>query len=97
MANWSDLKAAIDAIITTNGNQEITGDLMNQVLDSIVDNVGANATYVGIATPSTVPGTPDGPEFYIAFDSGIYSNFNSFEFNSGSFAILSNASGSWVE
>ena len=37
--------------------------------------VGANATFKGVATPSTAPGTPDGPIFYFAVEKGVYSNF----------------------
>lgn len=66
MAKWSDLKAAIAQIIKTNGNQEITGRLLQNVLNNIVSSVGENSTFAGIATPSTNPGTPDGPVFYLA-------------------------------
>lgn len=75
MAKWSDLKAAIADIIKTNGNQEITGSVLQNVLNNIVSNLGANATFANIATPSTNPGTPDGPVFYLATQSGTYSNF----------------------
>lgn len=76
MANWSDLKAAVAEVIKTNGNQEITGQILQNTLNSIVSNLGENATFVGIATPTTNPGTPDGPVFYFAFQPGTYSNFN---------------------
>lgn len=75
MANWSDLKAAVAKVIKTNGNQEITGAVLQNALNNIISNVGENATFAGIATPSTNPGTPDGPVFYIAAQTGIYSNF----------------------
>lgn len=72
---WSILKNAISSVIKTNNNQEITGSVLQQVLLSIVSNVGANSTFAGIATPTTSPGTPDGPVFYIASDNGTYANF----------------------
>ena len=75
MANWATLKAAIADVIKTNGNQEITGAVLQNTLNSIVSAVGENATFAGIATPVTNPGTPDGPVFYIAAQTGIYSNF----------------------
>ena len=75
MANWTTLKAAIADVIKTNGNQEITGAVLQNTLNSIVSAVGENATFAGIATPVTNPGTPDGPVFYIATQTGIYSNF----------------------
>lgn len=77
MANWSTLKAAIANIIKTNGNQEITGQLLQNVLNNIVSSVGENSTFAGIATPATNPGVPDGPVFYFADKPGIYSNFSS--------------------
>lgn len=76
MANWSTLKAAIANIIKTNGNQEITGQLLQNVLNNIVSSVGENSTFAKIATPATNPGVPDGPVFYFANEPGIYSNFS---------------------
>ena len=38
MANWSTLKAAIASIIKTNGNKEITGQLLQNVLNNIVSS-----------------------------------------------------------
>lgn len=73
---WTNLKAAVAAVIRTNGNQEITGALLQSTLNSIIDQVGANSTFKGVATPATTPGTPDGPLFYIAYEKGIYANFN---------------------
>jgi hypothetical protein len=77
MANWDNLKTAIQDVIKENGNEEITGQVLQNTLLSIVNNVGQNATFAGVATPETNPGTPDGPVFYFAFQSGTYNNFNS--------------------
>src|SRR5574344_520961 len=74
---WNDLKAAVAAVIKTNGTQAITGALLRSTLNSIIDQVGANSTFKGVATPSTNPGVPDGPVFYIASKPGVYSNFAS--------------------
>ena len=79
MANWTILKEAIASVIKTNDNQEITGQLLQNALNNIITNVGENATFAGIATPTTNPGTPDGPVFYIATTAGSYSNFGSLE------------------
>ena len=98
MANWSDLKAAVASIVKTNGNKEITGQLLQNVLNSIISNVGGNATYAGIATPSTNPGNPDGNVFYLAAEKGVYSNFNGFEikpFSDVLLAILTNYNNTW--
>ena len=72
---WENLKASIASVVKTNGNQEITGANLQSVLNTIVNIVGANASFAGIATPSTNPGIPDGPVFYIACEPGIYTNF----------------------
>lgn len=94
MANWSDLKASVAQVIKTNGNQEITGQILQNVLNSIINNVGENATYTGIATPSTNPGAPDGNVFYIATQAGTYSNFGGAELEAGLSILLWNGS-SW--
>ena len=75
MANWTILKEAIANVIKTNGNQEITGQVLQNTLTNIVNAVGENATFVDVATPSTNPGTPDGPVFYLAAGPGVFSNF----------------------
>ena len=95
MANWSDLKAAVAKVIKTNGNQEITGQLLQNVLNSIVSSVGENSTFAGIATPSTNPGTPDGPVFYLATQAGTYDNFDGIV-NNGECLIFKKNEDSWV-
>lgn len=94
MANWSILKNAISDAIKANGNQEITGQLLQQVLLNIVTNVGANATFGGVATPATNPGTPDGSVFYLATTNGTYANFSNIIVDD-EVAILQWANGIW--
>lgn len=96
MAKWSDLKAAIANIIKTNGNQEITGQLLQNVLNSIVSSVGENSTFAGIATPSTNPGTPDGNVFYLATRAGTYANFNGIAIIDGE-AVILEWKGKWTK
>ena len=88
MANWTILKAAISDIIKTNDNQEITGQLLQNTLNSIISNVGENATFAGVATPETNPGAPDGPVFYFSSSSGVYPNFDGATIDDGEFAVL---------
>lgn len=99
MAKWSDLKAAIANIIKTNGNQEITGQVLQNVLNNIISSVGENASFVDVATPTTNPGTPDGNVFYIAYTAGNYVNFQSkagnLTVNPGELAILYNETTNW--
>lgn len=94
--NYEQLKAAIAAVIKTNGNNEITGALMQQVLRSIVSQIGLNGTFAGIATPSTNPNAPDQNVFYLASESGVYPNFAGYTLEAGHIAVFSNASGAWT-
>jgi hypothetical protein len=94
MGNYEQLKQAVADVIKSNGNQEITGTILQNALLTIISTVGDGATFAGIATPTTNPGTPDQNFFYIASNNGIYSNFNGITLN-GEVAILSNKNGSW--
>lgn len=76
MGNYDELKQAVSDVIKTNGNQEITGQVLQNTLLSIINIVGAYATFVGIATPTTIPGTPDQNIFYLATIEGRYINFD---------------------
>lgn len=96
MANWSELKASVAEVIKTNGNQEITGQVLRNVLNSIISNVGGNASFVDIAIPSTNPGTPDGPVFYLATQNGTYSNFGGIVVENEAAILLHNGS-TWVK
>lgn len=99
MGNYEQLKQAIANVIKTNGNQEITGAIMQNVLNTIVSTVGANRTFVGIANENTNPGTPDGNVFYIAYTAGYYVNFQygtaNLTVNPGELAILYNEKINW--
>lgn len=99
MGNYEQLKRAIANVIKTNGNQEITGAIMKNVLDTIVSTVGANRTFVGIADKNTNPGTPDGNVFYIAYTAGNYVNFQFgagyLTVKPGELAILYNETTNW--
>lgn len=99
MGNYEQLKQAIANVIKTNGNQEITGAKMQNVLNTIVSTVGANRTFVGIANKNTNPGTPDGNVFYIAYTAGNYVNFQygtaNLTVNPGELAILYNGGNKW--
>lgn len=99
MGNYEQLKQAIANVIKTNGNQEITGAIMQNVLNTIVSTVGANRTFVGIANKNTNPGTPDGNVFYIAYTEGNYVNFqfkaDYLTVKPGELAILYNDKTNW--
>lgn len=96
MANFNELKAAVNAVIKQNGNEEITGNVLQNTLDTIISTVGKNRTFVGIATPSTNPGTPDANVFYLATEPGIYPNFSGIEVTEGVVVLTNNASNTWI-
>ena len=79
MSNYNNLKFAINNNIKTNGNEEITGTVLNSVLINMVSSLGAGYQFMGVATPSTNPGVPDQKVFYLAYTSGTYMNFSGIE------------------
>lgn len=94
MGNYEQLKQAVSDVIKKNGNQEITGAIMQNTLLSIISTVGSNATFAGIATPTTNPGTPDQNIFYIASENGTYPNFGGVVLKD-EVVIFSNENGVW--
>jgi hypothetical protein len=96
MANYNTLKAAIQQVVKTNGNNEITGALLQQSLLSMINSLGVGYQFMGIATPSTNPGTPDQNVFYIASIAGTYTNFNGIELDAGEVAFLT-YNGAWAK
>lgn len=96
MGNYSELKTAISNAVKANGNGEITGAVLQSTLLNIVNTIGANATFAGVATPSTAPGTPDQNVFYLAAEHGVYTNFISgLELQEG-LHILYSYAGGWA-
>lgn len=95
MGNYEELKTAVAAVIKQNGNEEITGQIMQNTLLSMISNIGANSTFAGVATPETVPGTPDQNVFYLAGTPGVYANFGGYELKQG-IVMFTNASGAFT-
>ena len=95
MANYATLKAAVQAVIKTNGNEEITGANLQSTLLSVIDSLGSGYQFMGVATPSTSPGTPDYNVAYIGA-AGTYANFgSSITIPVGSIGVFK-YNGSWV-
>ena len=94
MANYATLKAAIQQVIRTNGNEEITGALLQQTLLAMVNSLGGAFQFVGVAQSSTNPGTPDQNVFYIA-GAGSYPNFNNTTVADGYMGVFK-YNGSWT-
>lgn len=95
MARNETLKAAITAAIKQNGNNEITGVLLQQQLLAMVNALGVGNQFAGFATPNLNPGTPDQNVFYIASTPGIYANFSQTEILFGEVGVFS-WDGSWT-
>lgn len=95
MANYTSLKDAVAQVIKTNGNQEITGAILQSTLLSIVNGIGVNRTFAGIATPTTAPGTPDANIFYLASTAGSYVNFDNITVNPAELAVIVNTTFGW--
>lgn len=73
---YEDLKNAIKRVVKQNGNQEITGPILQSTLLNIVNTLGADYKFLGFASPSTVPPTSkEGRLFYFASEAGEYVNF----------------------
>jgi hypothetical protein len=87
MSNYATLIAAIQSVITENGNNEITGTILQQTLLSMINSLGIGYQFVGIATPDTIPGTPDQRVFFIA-SSGTYPNFGPAVIPDGKLAVF---------
>ena len=88
MANYQLLKADIDEKVYQNGRQEITGQILNSVLNQMVNTLGAGYQFAGVATTATNPGTPDAKVFYIANGKGTYTNFDGIEVTEDEVVIL---------
>ena len=108
MANYNDLITAIDSVIKTNNRREITGQLLQNVLNTMVGSLGENYQLAGFATPTTNPHQPDQNVFYIASQAGVYTQFDNIVLGDGiSFLMwkngawtsqtISNVTQSWVQ
>lgn len=92
MGSYEELKSLIANTIKENGNREITGNILQSILLSIVSSIGAYMTFAGIANQTTDPDVIDQNVFYIALESGDYVAFG---LNITSPAIFYNNNGAW--
>lgn len=94
MGNYQNLKSLIAQVIRNNGNNEITGDILGNILARMVDYLGNGATFKGLAALNLNPGNPDSKVFYIATIAGTYRYFDNLQVTD-EVAIFINDSGSW--
>lgn len=84
------LEQLIEFISTTETPKSVTNPIVGKVLSGLLQRPG----YMGVATPATNPGTPDGGEFYIAIEDGEYVNFGNLRV-AGQIAVLQNTAEGW--
>lgn len=88
MANYSAIKAAVNGYIKANGRKEITGNILNAVLNAVIDSLGRYFQFAGGAMPTDDPGTPDQNVCYLATEPGLYIHFNNIRINNEEVALL---------
>ncbi|MBR5013481.1 MAG: SGNH/GDSL hydrolase family protein [Bacteroidales bacterium] len=88
MANYSAIKAAVNAYIKANGRKEITGMILNSVLNTTIDSLGRFFQFAGGAMPTDDPGTPDQNVCYLATEPGVYTNFGGITIENEEVALL---------
>ena len=76
MAYYSQLIAAIENSVKTNGTGAITGATLQATLLGFLQSISKGYQFMGVATPLTEPGTPDEKVVYIG-GAGVYNNFGS--------------------
>lgn len=74
MANFDQLKQSVAALIRTNGAEEITGQIMQDVLLTIINSISGGYMFGGVAQHSGNVGNPDYNVFYLA-GSGAYTGY----------------------
>lgn len=87
MGNYEQLKQAVSNVIKTNGTQSITGQVLQNTLLTMINSLGDNYQFVGVATTATNPGTPDQNVFYLAGE-GTYVNFSNLTIDVGQLGVL---------
>ena len=100
-----NLIETINNITEVNGNATsaniVTIDpLPNSTISNVQQALEAlykNYTYKGIATPTTNPGTPDAPVFYIASTEGFYENFSGIKLTNNDTIIIKWNNGTWIK
>lgn len=94
MANYSELHQTINDNIKPNGKQQITGQVLQNVLNAIVNNLKQGYLLVGIATPDGNPGTPDQNLCWLATQ-GTYTHYGNITVESGKLAVIK-YNGTWT-
>lgn len=92
---YDTLKAAIEQSIKPNGNQAITGQVLQNILLEMVNMLGSGAVYGGEIGPAGAGLESDTAQAYIAKTQGTYTNYGGLTLAEGEVAIISNVTGKW--
>lgn len=92
--DYQILKNAIAETIKQNGNQEITGNLLQGVLLSMINSLGAGYQFGGVVNQAVIPRASDPKFFYLAAAPGTYSNFGNLKAEVGELTIFFKPQGS---
>lgn len=88
MAKYSNTKAKINEKITTNSAQAITGNVLNEVLQTMVDSLGADYQFGGLVQPGSTFTAGEQPVVFLATTPGTYTNFGGIVVADGEVALL---------
>lgn len=72
--DYNQLKTDVAAVIRTNGNEEITGEVLQYILLQMITSLGNQFQFAGVGTSETEVGQPDENKAWIV-GKGNYSNF----------------------
>lgn len=76
MANFENLQQTITTAVYQNSDGDITGEALQLVLLTMLETMGRQSGFMGVATAETIPTElPDGKQFYVATEGGDYSAF----------------------
>lgn len=87
MSNYNNLKSSINNNIYENQTQQITGTVLNAILNEMTNALGAGYQFAGVATVGMTPSEPDARIFYLAGE-GIYTSFDGIQVPAGKLGIL---------
>lgn len=94
MSNFQNLKKEIANTIKANGNNDIDGTLLQEKLLEMVDSLGKDYKFRGVATPDGEPITDDTNVFYVANTVGTYPYYGGLTVADGEIAFFT-YNGSW--
>jgi hypothetical protein len=94
MANYEELKRAVKQVIKPNGVQEITGEILQNVLVKMIDTFGDEYKCKGVAVTGTTPQV-SGKTLYFASTPGVYANFAGLSVAKGEFVAFAYDGTNW--